>query len=317
MLDLVVVSIEKITDRIRLFTFSSADDSPLPNYSAGAHVEFEIGEQTSRAYSLIDFKAVTEVPALYQVAVQLEPDGDGGSRFMHQLKVGNRIRATPPKNTFQLVDVEQPYLLLAGGIGITPLISMASELQRRGAEFRLHYSGRTASAMAFADTLQQQFPAQVSLYRDDVHEQRLDLHKLFENVTARQVYICGPIGMIEAARAEAEQAGIAASGIHVELFQTAVPSNPATDSAFEIELAQSGGVYTVPPDKTIIEVLEAAGLDVMYDCQRGDCGICQTDVIAGDIDHRDVVLSEQERNAGKVMQICVSRAHSGRLVLDI
>ena len=129
------------------------------------------------------------------------------------------------------------------------------------------------------------------------------------------VYICGPKGMIDAARTAAADAGLADSQIHIELFTS--PDAQTGDTAFEVEIKDSGAVYTIPPDKTIIEVLEEEGVDLMYDCQRGDCGICQTDVIEGTPDHRDVVLSQADKDAGNVMQICVSRAKSARLVLDL
>ncbi|MEO9631019.1 MAG: iron-sulfur cluster-binding domain-containing protein, partial [Sulfitobacter sp.] len=128
-------------------------------------------------------------------------------------------------------------------------------------------------------------------------------------------YVCGPKGLIDAVKAKAEAAGIAPDHIHFELFDA--PQEQQGDSAFEVEVASSGEVFTIPPGQSIIDVLEAGGVDVMYDCQRGDCGICQCDVISGTPDHRDVVLSEAERAAGNVMQICVSRAKSPRLVLDI
>uniref|UniRef100_UPI0030DCBA05 flavin reductase family protein n=1 Tax=uncultured Sulfitobacter sp. TaxID=191468 RepID=UPI0030DCBA05 len=206
-------------------------------------------------------------------------------------------------------------VLLAGGIGITPMISMATTLKAAGQAFDFHYSGRSAPLMAYRDTLRETFGDALHLHCDD-DDSALNLDAVISSAGAvAHLYVCGPKGLIEAVKAKAEAAGIAANRIHFELFDA--PQEQAGDSAFEVELASSGEVFTIPPGQSIIDVLEAGGVDVMYDCQRGDCGICQCDVISGTPDHRDVVLSEAERAAGNVMQICVSRAKSPRLVLDI
>ena len=201
-------------------------------------------------------------------------------------------------------------------IGITPMISMAAELVARGTPLEFHYAGRSRAVMAYADRLAETFGAGLHLHCDDDPATGLDLKALAASIGPdRHFYICGPRGMIDAARQAAEAAGIAADRIHVELFDNA--SAQAGDAAFEVEVASTGEVFTIPPGHTIIEVLEEGGMDLMYDCQRGDCGICQTDIVSGVPDHRDVVLSEAERAEGKVMQICVSRAKSARLVLDL
>ena len=304
-------------------SFQSASGEVLPEYTAGAHIEFDLGSTGKRAYSLIDWPLIDPpLPdhsqplrsELFVVAVQMEPEGDGGSRAMHALGVGQSIKATPPKNDYELRSGEEPVLLLAGGIGITPLISMATALHEQGRAFQLHYSARSASRMAFADDLLESFSDSVSLYKDDTNP--LDLEKLMRSQAPdTAVYLCGPRGMIDAARTAAIEAGLAEESIYIELFSSAEIQDG--DIAFVVELNSTGQVIQVGADQTIIEALEAAGVDVMYDCQRGDCGICQCDVISGTPDHRDVVLSDAERASGKVMQICVSRAMSERLVLDI
>jgi vanillate O-demethylase ferredoxin subunit len=230
---------------------------------------------------------------------------------MHTLGVGDRVQVAEPANDFPLAEGDAPVLLLAGGIGVTPLIAMATALQAAGRAFAFHYTGRTAARMAYRESLVKHFGA--TLYADD--DNLLNLQDLMGAHADHAVYICGPRPMIDAARAAAEAAGIAPADIHVELFTAAAPV--AGDAPFEVEVSSTGQVFTVPPGKTIVEVLEEGGVDVMYDCQRGDCGICQTTVLSGTPDHRDVVLSEAERASGTVMQICVSRAKSARLVLDL
>lgn len=300
-----------LTDRIAAFELEPAGDAPLPGYAPGAHVEIDLGPAGSRAYSLIDWPDST--PGTYRLAVQREEDGQGGSQAMHALALGSELSLSTPKNDFALQDGTAPVLLLAGGIGVTPLISMATALQADGREFRFHYAGRNRDAMACLDRITNVFGAQVQAHFDD--EAPVDLTALMAGAGAHQIYICGPKGMIDAARNAAEAAGIPADQIHVELFTA--PETGNGDTSFEVEIASTGQVFSVPADKTIVEALEEGGMDLMVDCQRGDCGICQTDVISGTPDHRDVVLSQSERDSGKVMQICVSRALSDRLVLDL
>lgn len=310
-IDGVVLDVQPLTDRVSVFRIGAADGRPLPEWTAGAHVVFDIAGGT-RSYSLISFGPVSAAPDTYSIAVQREDDGTGGSLAMHALKAGDRLTFEAPKNDFP-VDPDADAVLLAGGIGVTPLISMASALMAAGRDVRFHYAGRTADIMAYRTELQQTFDAAFHQHCDD-DASALDLDPLIASLGNAHLYVCGPRGMIDAARAKAEAAGVPAARVHFELFEAAAPQEG--DSAFEVEI-NDGSVFTIPPGRSIIDVLEENDIDVMYDCQRGDCGICQCDVLEGEPDHRDVVLSEAERAAGDVMQICVSRAKSARLVLDI
>lgn len=310
-----VVAIRKLTDRIAELELAASGGEALPAWQPGAHIRVALPDGGDRAYSLIAFDTAREGGSSFRIAVQLEPEGQGGSRFMHSLKVGDTLTVSPPKCDFPL-DGKVPALLLAGGIGITPMVSMAAELAENGTPFELHYAGRTRDVVAFADELAETFGPTVHLHFDDDPESALDLEALIGSISSEQhLYICGPRGMIDAARKLAEAAGLAPERVHVELFDNA--SAQEGDAPFEVELASTGQVFAIPPGSSIIDVLEEEGVDLIYDCQRGDCGICQTDVISGIPDHRDVVLSDAERAEGKVMQICVSRAKSARLVLDL
>ena len=313
MLELKLVDIRDETERVRVFRFNSATGEALPDYASGAHLEFALGSVGQRAYSLIDWPSEGSPEGgreSYTVAVQREDDGLGGSYAMHQLQLGQVIQAGLPANDFALTGSNAPIVLLAGGIGVTPLISMATELHRQGRPFAFHYAARSASLMSFRTALSDAFDAQVHFYFDD--ELPLELAALMKSLDAStEFYICGPRGMIDAARAAAEAAGLSNANIHVELFST--PETTDKDKPFEVQIKATGEVFVIPVGKTIIDVLEEAGKDLMYDCQRGDCGICQTEVISGVPDHRDVVLSEADRASGKVMQICVSRAKSSKL----
>ncbi len=304
---LTVDRIEDQTDHIRSIWLTGGE---LPGFTAGAHLKFDCGDVGTRAYSLVSWEGREPSPATYQIAVQREDDGTGGSKFMHGLKVGNQIEATEPKNDFPLANGKA--LLIAGGIGITPMISMATWAKSSSREYEFHYASRSADVMAFGLALADVHGDAFTRHYDDVAI--MDLKAVIENGLGSHLHICGPKGMIEAAREMALNAGYNADHIHFELFNNGAGGE---ETAFEVEVADTGDVYTVPPGKSIIDVLEEAGHDLVYDCLRGDCGICQTDVVSGEPDHRDVVLSDAEKADGNVMQICVGRAKSARLVLDI
>ena len=315
-IELRVERVEAAGELIRAIELVSADGAPLPPFAPGAHAEIHLPDGATRPYSLIDLDGTCDAPAAYRFGVRLEEASRGGSRFMHGLAEGAAVTAELPKNDFSLADDAAPSVLIAGGIGITPLISMATALKRTGRDYRLYYAVRDRGAAAFADALEAAHGDRLRMHHDDVAGGPLDLGGvLAEADPAAHLYVCGPKPMIEAAKRAAEGAGFPSERVHFELFDA--PADQAGDTAFEVELASTGEVYTVPPGKSIIDVLEAAGEDLIYDCRRGDCGICQTDVLEGVPDHRDVVLSDAERAGNKVMQICVSRAKSARLKLDL
>lgn len=316
MRDVIVDSIVDLTDRIRMFTLVCATGQRLPAFAAGAHIKLNLSSALTRAYSLIPENPESANPENYRIAVQRDDHGNGGSTLLHTYPTGARLQISGPFNSFMLSESAAPATLLAGGIGITPLISMALVLRHRGTPYHMHYAGRSRSTMAFVDVLKAQHRDRLSLYFDDDASARLDLsHVISSDNSHHQLYICGPVSLIDSARALAHKSGYDNSQIHVELFDALTPDN--STASFEVELLQSGEVFTIPADKSIIDVLEEAGIDLVYDCRRGDCGICQTEVIEGEIEHRDVVLSDSERRSGKVMQICVSRAKSARIVLDL
>lgn len=300
-------------DLIRVMEFEP-EESATEAYTAGAHIDFDLPQIGLRSYSLIDWEPHSERPNTYRIAVQREADGDGGSKAMHALSIGDSLFATPPKNSFEVVENDNPVLLIGGGIGITPLISMATELSAARRPYSFHYAARSRARGGFITQLTDHFKDDMSFHFDD--DTPINLKQILEaQDPSSQIYVCGPKGMIEAVQKIAQDHGFQLGSVHVELFTS--PEAQAGDSAFEVEIKNTGEVYEIPPEKSIIDVLEAAGKDLMYDCQRGDCGICQTDVISGTPDHRDVVLSEADKAAGEVMQICVSRAKSKRLVLDL
>ena len=289
------------------------EDGVLPQWQAGAHLRIALPNGGDRPYSLM------ALPGLHEDALALgvlrEEASAGGSQFMHALKVGDVVKASAPVNNFRLHEGTAPALLFAGGIGITPVLSMAVELAARRIQYRLHYAGRTQGLLAFLPQLQEICAGALSVHYDN-DESRLDIAAALGDATAgTHAYVCGPSGMIDAVKTSALAAGVSADRIHYELFKSEQPSSP--DRPFEVEIRSTGQIVAVVAGQSIIQALEAAGLDVLYDCQRGECGICQCGVIEGVPDHRDVILSDDEKASNKVMQICVSRAKSERLVLDL
>lgn len=289
------------------------EDGPVPPWRAGAHIRVSLPNGGDRPYSLMALPGLAE-DAL-ALGVLREEASTGGSEFMHALKIGDVVKASAPVNNFHLHEGPAPALLFAGGIGVTPILSMAAELTARASPFRLHYAGRTQGLLAFLPHLREVCADGLSVHYDN-GESRLDLAVALRGAAANaHIYVCGPAGMIDAVKAAALAEGVPADRIHYELFKAEQPSSP--DLPFEVEIRSTGQVVGVAAGQTIIQALEAAGLDVLYDCQRGDCGICQCGVVEGVPDHRDVILSDDEKASNKVMQICVSRAKSERLVLDL
>lgn len=324
-LNLIIRDIQQATPLVRTFVLESVDGNALPAFEPGAHVKVQIpGLAEPRCYSLIALpphEPTSQAPRQYRLGVRLDEAGGGGSRHMHSLNVGDTLTAQGPKNEFPLHAASSSgepavTVLIAGGIGITPLASMASALRHDERDFVLHYCGRSRDQLALIDELQALAGEHLHIHADDEEACALDLDALLDACGPHQhLYVCGPQGMIDAVIAGARQRQWPDTHVHFELFTTAAPQ--AGDQPFEVELKQSGMVLTIPADKTIIDVMEAAGCDPMFDCKRGECGVCQATVLEGTPDHRDYYLSDAEKAEGKLIQICISRAKSARLVLDL
>jgi ferredoxin-NADP reductase len=323
-LQLRVAEARELNPLIRTFRLRADDGRILPAYSAGAHIRIQVelpdGAQDWRHYSLINFAAqsgATEAPTDYIIAVRKEADGRGGSRFMHErLQPGDLVTIETPKNDFPLHGGPGGTVLLAGGIGVTPLASMATRRRAEGLPVRMHYAGRSRELMAFLPELQAVLGDDLRVHADVERGGPFDIGALLDDCPAGdRLYVCGPKVMLDAVLAQTQARGWAHDRVHFELFTTPVAEQG--DHAFEVELAQSGQRFTVPADQSILDCLIAHGCDPMFDCKRGECGVCATTVLEGEIDHRDYVLSAREKAQGNVMQICISRIKGQRLVLDI
>jgi len=317
-LELKITEVFAETPQIRGLRLAHPHGGLLPWWEAGAHVKVRLPDGDERSYSLIDAsgnQSGMTRPHAYRLGVRLEEASKGGSKFMHGLKAGDTISVSPPCNNFPLQQTTKPVMLLAGGIGVTPIISMATALVAGGRDFRLIYAGRARQHMAFLPEIEALTGARLTLHTDDTAGV-CDVRGLMTSLTAGEpLYLCGPTAMLDAALACAKDLGWDKERLRFEIFAAAEPV--AGDRAFEVVLKSSGRSYVVPTGKSILDVLIEAGEDPMHDCKRGDCGICQVGVIEGVPDHRDYILSDAERAAGKLMQICVSRSKSARLVIDL
>ena len=296
----------------------SPDGAALPRFEAGAHIDLHLGCGLVRQYSLAGDPADT---SRYLLGVLLEPESRGGSAAVHrQVNVGDLLGASLPRNHFPL-HPDAPYsLLLAGGIGITPLLAMAEQLQREGRDFALHYCTRSAARKAFAERLRDSaWAARVSVHHDDAEpQQRLQLARVLADAPpGSHLYVCGPRGYIDWVLQGAQGAGWEAHRLHREYFGADAPARASADQGFEVELARSARVLRVEPGQTIVQALAAAGVDLPTSCEQGVCGTCLTRVLSGVPDHRDSYLTDEERAANDQMLPCCSRSLSPRLVLEL
>ena len=312
MMPLRVTRNDKIADGIHMLEFRDAGGQPLPEFSAGAHIAVQAPNGALRKYSLCNDPAERE---RYLVAVKREANGRGGSiDLIDHVKAGDQLMVAPPVNDFRLPQRAQEFLFIAGGIGITPIMAMIRQLRKEGKRFRLFYCTRSPETTAFLDELSApEFKGQVTIHYDGGDPSRaLDLRPILQERKNREhLYCCGPRPLMEAVRKMTDHWSSAA--VHFEAFSDADTHKP-TDKPFKVRLARSGAVIEVPASKTILEALREHGLDVPSSCETGTCGTCRTKLIAGEADHRDLVLHDHERV--DTIMICVSRARTDEITID-
>lgn len=286
------------------------DGRPLPAWEPGAHLDLILPSGLERQYSLCGDPSAGS----WRVAVLREHNGRGGSQWVHdQLAEGHALTVRGPRNNFGLVDAEH-YLLIGGGIGITPLLPMAELLARRGVPWKLLYGGRERRSMAFVERLSVHGDRMLLRPQDEFG--LLELDPLLRDFGyGGAVYCCGPEPLLIAV--EQATSHLPPGSLHVERFHPREGALDAPNSAFEVVLDRTGITLQVGPEQTILEVVEAAGVSVPTSCREGTCGSCETEVLEGEVDHRDSFLTEAEREEGLTMQICCSRARSQRIVLDL
>jgi ferredoxin-NADP reductase len=319
--DVKVAEIQAVSPRVKQFRLVAASGELLPGFSPGSHilVTMEDGSRTMRnAYSLMGSIQDT---SSYCISVLHVENSRGGSRFLHeQVAVGSALKISRPLNLFPVHRLARKYLLIAGGIGITPFLPMMEEMSAVGIPFELHYSVRDMQSGAYCAELVDTYTHRVRCYRTrerDGESGRMSIASLLNgHPLGTHLYVCGPTGLIESVLQHARVAGWPEGSLHAERFSSEAG---AAWKPFDVELAKSKRLVHVRQEETLLEALEAAGVEVPYLCRGGACGQCETAVLPSEaaLLHNDHYLNNEKRNAGTRIVVCVSRATAGRLILDL
>jgi len=314
-LELVVSGIRQLTPRVRSYELRDRAGGNLPVIDAGSYlpvpVQLDNGEIVERHYSISSFPLLRD---RYEIAVQREDGGRGGSVAVHDgWRIGLSLRAQGPQNNFSLHSDERPAILIAGGIGITPIKAMAKTLLERGTALKVHYAGRSREHMAFLAELEHELGDRLNVY-SSADERRLNVASTLKNApTDAVIYVCGPPSLIEATLAEAKSQGIGDERIRFERFEASIAKDA---KPFKVKLARSDVKLTVRADETLLDAMLDAGLDAPFSCKAGNCRTCAVKVIEGDVEHHDKALSRADREDSQLMCPCVSRASSDCLVIE-
>ncbi|HEC20170.1 MAG TPA: oxidoreductase [Gammaproteobacteria bacterium] len=302
--------------RIKCFELVSENGAPLPPFHAGAHLTLDLpirqGSLETRHYSLLSDPACR---TYYRIGVLAEPHGRGGSLYLHQqIRAGDTLRAQTPVNHFQLTPGARHSILIAGGIGITPLLSMLYTLKSENRSFELHYSAKQPPDLAFRREIEKLAGPQAHFYTSQNPSQAsLDLESIINTPVAHaHIYVCGPYRLIQTVRMQASTMGWLPEQIHFESFGA---TNTASDQAITVTLAKTGRTIHIPAKRSILDALLDEGIAVPHECKRGECSLCVTRVLKGNVQHRDLCLNpDEQKNA---MCLCVSRTSTPYLTLDL
>ncbi|MBX9468771.1 MAG: PDR/VanB family oxidoreductase [Rhizobium sp.] len=306
-----VVSIETPAEDVRAVTF--AVEGLRSAFDPGSHTNIKVvirGEPAIRTYTVLP-----SAPGTLTIAVKLHPNSRGGSAFVWGLSIGEKTEMTEPENRFELSWRASRYLLIAGGIGITPIYGMAKALVARGQSVRLIYGAKSRAQMAFVEELQTELGEGLATFVQD-EGRALDLAAEFAALPVDgEAYICGPHGLLEAARNTWRESGRSMSRLRFEVFGD---SGRFAEQPFSVTVPQYGRTVEVRADQTMLDALMEAGIDMVYDCRRGECGLCAVNIVdaSAPLDHRDVFFSPEERHEGEKMCACVSRAVGGNVTID-
>jgi len=315
-IDVHVSAIRQLTPRIKQFHLRAHDGTILPACSAGSHIIVSAPDNAVALHHAYTITNPAATPIEYRIAVQREELSRGGSHYLHDVvTVGQCLRITPPKNLFPLQAIAAPVVLIAAGIGITPIYAFVQQLNASGESFIVHYSYRGNENAAFRAELRSMCSRDNLHLYDSRSEHKLNVDAVIDGLPSNaQVYVCGPNRMIDAVQAAMQQRGFSAAQFHCERFVIA----DQVSQGFTVIMAKSGQQVVVPPEQSILQALQQAGRrDLASLCCDGVCGTCELPLLEGEAEHRDQYLTDSEKVAQKAILICVSRAKSARLVLDI
>ena len=319
--DLRVRVVRKAREALDISTFELVNaefDRPLPAFSAGSHIDVHLPNGLTRQYSLCNDPS--EGGHRYLIGVLRDPSSRGGSQAMHDLvKEGDELSISAPKNHFPLAHEAAHSVLLAGGIGVTPILCMAERLAVIGASFEMHFCSRAPERTAFLERIRaSSFASHVQFYFDDgADSQKLELNRILSPVrSGTHLYVCGPKGFMDWVLGAARSVDWPTSQLHYEFFGAEVAKS-VDDESFEVKLARSGKVVTVAKNQTVVQALSAVGVEVAVSCEQGVCGMCLTRVLEGEPDHKDMYLTPAEQATNQQFTPCCSRAKSRLLVLDL
>lgn len=314
-MDVIIDKIHQLTPSIRAFELISTSGSDLPSFEAGAHIDVHLKNGLTRQYSLSNCSSENN---RYVIGVLHDEQSRGGSRSMHRdYNEGDLLSIGQPRNLFALHNRTQKAVLFAGGIGITPILSMAYRLKVQGIPFELHYFVRSHEMIAFYGNLTQYFAEQIHFHIQNQVDTECDMAKVLQQPdSGKHLYVCGPTGFMQFVMQSAEAAGWQAEQLHQEHF-VAPKADHSKDKAFTLEIKGTGRRIEIQPEQTVSQALLEHGFDVPVSCEQGICGTCITRVVSGIPDHRDVFMTDEERALNNQFTPCCSRAKSKHLVIEL
>ncbi|MED4228158.1 PDR/VanB family oxidoreductase [Neobacillus cucumis] len=313
-IEVIVKEIKKESPSVKSFKLAQINGSPLPRFSAGSHIVTYLEQdqkQFERHYSLTTSPNKTDI---YQIAVRLNDSSKGGSAYWHhEIKEGDRLEISYPRNHFPLSFRAKHHMFFAAGIGITPFLAMAADLKAKGKTFELHYAAPSKEQCAFYSYLKDHYPNEIQFYFSN-EKRNMKPHLMENKPIGTHVYFCGSEAMMKEYAKAAKYYGYHESSIHFELFS---PPDLGPQHPFQVKLHKSNQLLQVREGESLLETLLKNNIQAPYSCKIGGCGSCQVDVLEGEVDHRDLFLSDQEKKNANVILTCVSRGKCGTLVLDL
>ncbi|SHF50314.1 vanillate O-demethylase ferredoxin subunit [Marinomonas polaris DSM 16579] len=318
MIPVVVRNVVTEAQGVVRLVLGSEDGSDLPSFDAGAHIDLHLPSGLIRQYSLCRIQPEAQY---YEIAVLKDPQSRGGSAEVHRLKIGDTLLISTPKNHFPLMDTTRHSVLIAGGIGVTPILPMAQQLQKMGLSFEFHYCARSPETAAFSSALESaSFADKMQFHYSEVAgSSQMDVVSvLSRHANDSELYICGPASFIDYVLLQAKMLGWPEDRLHREFFAAPIlDENVSENTAFKVKIHSTGEIFDVGVDQSIFEALDENGIFLAVSCESGVCGTCQTGVIDGVPDHRDVFLTDKEHAQGKLIMPCCSRSKTPVLELDL